>query len=95
MRFVEETERQVPGIFGPYGAYFQAYGLMNTAFAARSFVGPMYAGFFRAHFGWSAMSPAMSALSLAMMISVLLVTGENLHTTEEADPNNGDMENED
>ena len=33
---VKEIERSSPGIFGKYGAYSQAYGLMNSAFALGS-----------------------------------------------------------
>lgn len=73
---VDETETRNPGIFGAYGGYSQAYGLMNTAFAAGSMVGPLYAGFVRAWLGWPAMSLIMSLLSLAVLLAVLAGTGE-------------------
>jgi hypothetical protein len=38
---VEAKERQRPGLFGAKGAYAQAYGLFNTAWAAGSIVGPI------------------------------------------------------
>ncbi|KAA6406674.1 MAG: hypothetical protein FRX48_09606 [Lasallia pustulata] len=49
---VQEIEQASPGIFGPYGANAQAYGLLSCAFAGGSMVGPLYAGFIRARFGW-------------------------------------------
>ena len=74
-RVVEAIEGTNPGIFGPGGAYSQAYGLMNTAVAAGGFIGPLYAGFIRESFGWEAMSMSMGALSLIMLVFVLSLTG--------------------
>lgn len=58
--FIKETSSAVkaieqgrPGIFGPFGANAQAYGLLSCAFAGGSMVGPLYAGFIRRRFGWS------------------------------------------
>lgn len=73
----EEMERTNPGIFGKHGAYSQAYGLMNSAFAAGSFVGPLYAGFVREGSGWPAMTLLMSVLSLVMTTFVLWRTGSS------------------
>ena len=75
-RVVKAIERANPGIFGPYGAYSQAFGLMNTAVAAGGLLGPLYAGFVRVWFGWGAMSLSMGVLSLIMLVFVLLLTGE-------------------
>ena len=74
-RAVEDAERRQPGIFGPGGAYSQAYGLMGTAFAGGSLIGPLYAGFVRVSLGWPAMSMLMGSLSLVAMVLVFLVTG--------------------
>ena len=76
-KVVKAIERTNPGIFGPYGAYSQAYGLMNTAVAAGGLIGPLYAGYFRVWFGWEAMSLSMGVLSLIMLVFVLFLTGES------------------
>ena len=74
-KVVESIERDSPGIFGPYGAYSQAYGLMNTAIAAGGLTGPLYAGFARVWLGWGAMSLSMGMLSAIMLVFVVLLTG--------------------
>ena len=72
---VQEIEQARPGIFGPFGAIAQAYGLLNCAFAAGSMVGPLYAGFIKEWLGWSAMSLIMGIMSSIMLVFVFLVTG--------------------
>lgn len=37
-------EAEAPGVFGPQGAYAQAYSLFNCAMAAATVVGPILAG---------------------------------------------------
>ena len=76
-KVVEAIEHQNPGIFGPYGAYSQAYGLMNTAIAAGGLIGPLYAGFVRVWLGWGAMSLSMGGLSFIMLVFVVFLTGES------------------
>ncbi|KAF3919581.1 hypothetical protein ABW20_dc0103240 [Dactylellina cionopaga] len=39
---VEQIEREKPGVFGPYGAFAQSYGLGNFAYAAGTTVGPLW-----------------------------------------------------
>lgn len=72
---VDEIELANPGIFGVYGAYSQAYGLMNTTAAAGSLIGPLDAGFVREWLGWSTMSLLMTFIAFVTLILVLLVTG--------------------
>ena len=72
---VADMETRKPGVFGPYGAYSQAYGLMNTAFAAGSMVGPLYAGFVRVWLGWGAITSLMSVLSAIVVCFVLGLAG--------------------
>ncbi len=85
-KVVEAIERQKPGIFGPYGAYSQAYGLMNTAIAAGGLIGPLYAGFVRVWLGWGAMSLSMGVLSLIMLAFVLSLSGESTSNSSRIDP---------
>lgn len=72
---VHDIEQANPGIFGVYGAYSQAYGLMNTTAAGGLLIGPLDAGFIRDWLGWSAMSLFMAFLSFITLILILLVTG--------------------
>lgn len=75
---VHEIEQASPGIFGPYGANAQAYGLLSCAFAGGSMVGPLYAGFIRDRFGWPVMSLVMGFLSFILLILTLFITGHGL-----------------
>lgn len=72
---VEQIELANPGIFGPSGAYGQAYGLLGSAFAGGALVGPLYAGFVRDWLGWKVMSLSMGILGAITLLSVLTVTG--------------------
>ena len=76
-KVVDSIERQRPGIFGPYGAHSQAYGLMNFAIAAGGLIGPLYAGFVRVWLGWGAMSLSMAVLSFIVLVFVLCLSGES------------------
>lgn len=85
-KVVEAIEGENPGIFGPYGAYSQAYGLMNTAIAAGGLIGPLYAGFVRVWLGWEAMSLSMGGLSLIMLVFIIFLTGESTSHSSRAAP---------
>ncbi|MCJ1281403.1 hypothetical protein MMC26_000722 [Xylographa opegraphella] len=76
---VNEIEKETPGVFGPYGANAQAYGLLSFAFAGGSMLGPLYAGFIRAQFGWAAMSLVMGVLTLILLGLTVMVTGGHLY----------------
>lgn len=49
--------------FGPSGAYAQAYGLFNMAFAGGCMVGPLLAGFIAEDKGWATMALVLGILS--------------------------------
>ena len=72
---VEAKEKHRPGLFGASGAYAQAYGLFNTAWAAGSVVGPLWAGFVRARAGWGTMTLSLGLLSAVSALPVLICTG--------------------
>ena len=72
---VDRMEREKPGLFGVNGANGSAFGLMNTMVAAGGLVGPLYAGFVRVVTGWEALSLINGALSLALFMLVILITG--------------------
>ena len=72
---VEEIEQKSLGIFGPSGAYGQAFGLMNTASGGGSMLGPLYLGLLRQILGWPAMALCLASLSSITLVCVMLMTG--------------------
>lgn len=70
------VEKQDPGICGPHGAYSQAYGLSNAAFAGGALFGPLYAGIIKEYAGWMGMSWALGALGIFMTLLVITITGQ-------------------
>ena len=89
-KVVDAIERQRPGVFGPYGAHSQAYGLMNFAIAAGGLIGPLYAGFVRVWLGWGAMSLSMAVLSFIMLVFVLCLSGESTSHSRRIAPETGE-----
>jgi MFS family permease len=71
---VEDKERQSPGLFGSRGAYAQAYGLFNFAWAAGCLIGPIWAGFVNEGAGWGTMSWTLALLSALTAIPAGLWT---------------------
>jgi MFS family permease len=71
---VEAKERQNPGLFGSRGAYAQAYGLFNFAYAGGCLVGPIWAGFVRERAGWGTMTWTLALLSAVTAIPAGLWT---------------------
>ncbi|KAF2494284.1 MFS general substrate transporter [Lophium mytilinum] len=76
---VEAKERGMreagkPG-FGAQGAYAQAYGLFNMAFAAGCLVGPVWAGFVREGEGWAVMGWTLGLLSGVTAVPTFLWMG--------------------
>ncbi|KAI9829429.1 MAG: hypothetical protein M1819_006366 [Sarea resinae] len=72
---VEAKERKRPGMFGPSGAYAQAYGLFNTAFAGGTLVGPIWAGFVETSAGWGTVGWSLGLLSGISAIPAFIWTG--------------------
>ncbi|KAJ5888710.1 hypothetical protein N7495_008751 [Penicillium taxi] len=61
---VDNMEQEHPEIFGYGSAYAQAFGLSCTSFAAGTAVGPIWAGFMREKFGWTALTWSLGAVSV-------------------------------
>ncbi|KAH6642984.1 major facilitator superfamily domain-containing protein [Boeremia exigua] len=61
--------------FGQGGAYAQAYGLFNMAFAAGCTVGPLLAGFIVEDRGWSVMALVLGILSAVTAVPPCLWLG--------------------
>jgi MFS family permease len=72
---VQEKEDELPGAFGKGGAMALAYGILNSAFAAGSIVGPFLAGFIREKAGWSTMAWVLGLLTGVSSIPVLIFLG--------------------
>ena len=62
---VEEKERTDSGIFGPGGAYAQAFALFNCSMAAATLFGPVAAGVLVEKYGWRVMTTAMGLFSFS------------------------------
>jgi MFS family permease len=75
---VEQKERDNPGLFGRKGAYAQAYGLFNVAWAGGCLVGPIWAGLVREHAGWGTMTWTFALLSFLTAVPVAVWTGGSI-----------------
>ncbi|KAL8647674.1 MAG: hypothetical protein Q9210_005413 [Variospora velana] len=67
-------EKHHPGLFGEKGAYAQAYGLFNCAFAGGMLVGPLWAGFVVEKSGWATMCLSLGILAVVTAIPAFLFT---------------------
>ena len=65
---VEGKERKDKDVFGPRGAYAQAYGLFNCAFAGGALVGPIWGGFIVTKAGWATMAWSIGVLSIVTAV---------------------------
>lgn len=72
---VVEKEGRWPGCFGSKGAYAQAYGLFNMAWAGGALVGPIWAGYVREAAGWGAMGWSLGVLCAACAVPAGLWCG--------------------
>ncbi|KAL8721323.1 MAG: hypothetical protein Q9225_001983 [Loekoesia sp. 1 TL-2023] len=71
---LNEKEKRHPGLFGERGAYAQAYGLFNCAFAGGMLVGPLWAGFVVEKAGWGIMCLTLGVLAAVSAIPAFLFT---------------------
>ncbi|KAL9602561.1 MAG: hypothetical protein Q9219_001705 [cf. Caloplaca sp. 3 TL-2023] len=74
-KVVDVFERDTPGVFGPQGAYSQAYGLTLAAIAAGGFTGPLGAGFVRVNLGWATVFWSLGIFSAVMAVLVVALSG--------------------
>ena len=72
---VEAKEKRSPGIFGAAGAYAQAYGIFNTAWAAGYLLGPVWAGYVETTAGWGTLTWSLGAFSAVTALPVVFYTG--------------------
>ncbi|KAL8859107.1 MAG: hypothetical protein Q9178_004370 [Gyalolechia marmorata] len=71
---VDAKEKHQPGLFGQKGAYAQAYGLFNCAFAGGMLVGPLWAGAVVNRHGWGTMCLTLGILAVVSAIPAFLFT---------------------
>lgn len=72
---VHAIEAKAPDIFGQGGAMALAYGVLNSAYAGGTIIGPFFAGFIRDEAGWGTMAWALSLLTGVTAVPVLLFMG--------------------
>lgn len=58
-------EAEQPGIFGPGGAFAQAFALFNCSMAAATLFGPVVAGTLIQNYGWKTLTLAMGIFSFS------------------------------
>ncbi|KAL8950274.1 MAG: hypothetical protein Q9222_003678 [Ikaeria aurantiellina] len=71
---LDAKEEHHPGLFGEKGAYAQAYGLFNCAFAGGMLVGPLWAGTVVDKLGWGTMCLSLGVLAVVSAVPALLFT---------------------
>ena len=72
---VDEIMNNEPGIFGTKGAYAQAFGLMNMAYATGSLVGPLLGGFLVENVGWNDLTLGTGIFCALCVVPCLFATG--------------------
>lgn len=72
---VDDKEKERPGVFGPKGAYAQAFALMNIAYAAGSLAGPFVGGLLAEWVGWDHLTLASGVLCGLCALPCLYATG--------------------
>lgn len=74
----EKEKRSPPGVFGKHGAYAQAYSLLNMAWAAGCFCGPLLAGLVNEAHGWATANLILGCVSLFAALPTVIFTGGNI-----------------
>lgn len=72
---VDEKEAANAGIFGPKGAYAQAFALMGVAYASGSLVGPLLGGLVVERVGWNGVTLGTGVLSAICVVPSLCALG--------------------
>lgn len=75
MYVVDDAEVAKPGVFGPKGAYAQAFALMTIAYASGSLVGPFVGGLLAEWIGWNYLTLASGVACGLCALPCLYATG--------------------
>ncbi|CAK1357071.1 unnamed protein product [Cercospora beticola] len=73
-----KAKRRPPGFFGKNGAYAQAYGLFNMAWAAGSMIGPLLAGLVVEARGWGTAVLILGCVSIVTALPTAIWTGGSI-----------------
>lgn len=75
MYVVDDEAAARPGVFGPRGAYAQAFALMTIAYAAGSLVGPFVGGLLAERVGWDGLTLGCGIVCGLCALPCLYATG--------------------
>ena len=87
---VDDIMTKEPGIFGTKGAYAQAFGLMNVAYAMGSLVGPLLGGFLVENVGWNDLTLGTGIFCALCVVPCLLATGGKRRQSDEQTVEHGE-----
>ena len=73
-----KAKRRPPGFFGKNGAYAQAYGLFNMAWACGSMIGPLLGGLVNQHQGWPTAVLILGCVSFFTALPTAIWTGGSI-----------------
>ncbi|KAK4626458.1 hypothetical protein CLAFUW4_04323 [Fulvia fulva] len=73
-----KAQRHPPGFFGKNGAFAQAYGLFNMAWAAGAMIGPLLAGFVVDSQGWPTATLILGCISIFTAVPTAIWTGGSI-----------------
>lgn len=79
-----KAAKKPPGYFGKSGAYAQAYGLFNMAFAGGCLVGPLVAGLVQQRAGWGASTLVVGCLAAVSAVPTLIWVGGSIFKSRKA-----------
>lgn len=82
---VNAKEAEKKDVFGQGGAMALAYGVLNSAFAAGTIIGPFFAGYVRNNAGWGTMAWALAVLTGVSAVPTLLFLGGAIWKTKKVD----------
>lgn len=84
-----KAQRSPPGFFGKNGAYAQAYGLFNMAWAAGSMIGPLLAGLVSKAYGWPTATLILGCVSIFTALPTAVWTGGSIFKKRKRDVGRG------
>lgn len=73
-----KAKRRPPGFFGKNGAYAQAYGLFNMAWACGSMIGPLLGGLVNSSEGWPTATLILGCVSIFTALPTVIWTGGSI-----------------
>jgi MFS family permease len=66
------------GFFGKNGAFAQAFGLFNMAYAAGTMIGPLLAGFIKEKAGWGTATLVLGCISFVCVVPTVIWCGGSI-----------------